>query len=282
MSGHDFTSPASALWFVGHGTRDAAGAAEFNRFVDLVQASLMSHVEIPGPIPRCFVELQSPSISDALRASAAAGATQVTLVPLLLFAAGHRKHDIPAAVDEVVSHHPHLVVTTLDPIGVDPVFTAVAADRVQALLSERTGNANNAPDADCDVHSDCAVVLLVGRGNRDVSAQADFERVAGLVRDAIDGPPLVSAYLAGSGTSLESALTGCAQAGRKSIYLVPYLLFQGWLTHTLPSRVAAWQASYPDVQVHIGPHLGIDERLTTRVAALVARALTSRPNHDTF
>src|SRR5258707_5141020 len=92
------------LLLVGHGTRDAAGLDEFAVVVERVR------VAASEPVEGCFLELARPTIGEGLARLVDRGVRRVTVVPVLLFAAGHAKRDIPAAVEEAAARHPEITV----------------------------------------------------------------------------------------------------------------------------------------------------------------------------
>src|SRR5664279_5076003 len=81
-----------ALLVVGHGTRSAAGVAEFIALVDRVRFRAGGL-----PVGGGFIELSRPPLTDAVSQLVAAGERHFGVVPLVLVAAGHAKGDIPAA-----------------------------------------------------------------------------------------------------------------------------------------------------------------------------------------
>ena len=83
------SAPRTGLLLVGHGSRDAAGNAEFE---DLVARYRAAHPELD--VSHGYVEIAEPSLAVALSTLAARN-TRVIVVPLFLFAAGHIKNDIP-------------------------------------------------------------------------------------------------------------------------------------------------------------------------------------------
>src|SRR5436190_669000 len=85
------------LLLVGHGTRDAEGLAEFASLARLVMERLPEFAVEP-----CFLELAEPDIPTAVHRLMASGIRQLTVAPLLLFAAGHAKRDIPMTVAEAI------------------------------------------------------------------------------------------------------------------------------------------------------------------------------------
>src|SRR5687767_3853616 len=105
---------------VGHGTRDRAGQAEFFELVEL----LARKVGDRGPqVEPAFLELASPTIAQGLARLAARGVRRVLVIPLLLFAAGHAKDDIPQAVAAAAL-----------PLGIDVVAQVGAMESQPQLL----------------------------------------------------------------------------------------------------------------------------------------------------
>ena len=78
---------------VGHGTRDDEGTRQFFQLGERLAETLS-----PTPVQSCLLEFQQPTIAEAWTALVQSGVKHVHVAPLLLFAAGHAKSDIPDAV----------------------------------------------------------------------------------------------------------------------------------------------------------------------------------------
>jgi sirohydrochlorin cobaltochelatase len=72
------------LVVVGHGTRSAAGVAEFHAFLDVVRG-LAPDLDVAGG----FLELSAPPLTDAVGALRDRGHPTLGVVPLVLVGAGH-------------------------------------------------------------------------------------------------------------------------------------------------------------------------------------------------
>ena len=115
------TASRPALLVVGHGTKSAAGCAQFAELVDLAQLRA-PYADVAGG----FLELAPPPIQDAVRRLVDAGHRTIDVVPLVLVAAGHSKGDIPAALARERLRHPGLDFRYGRPLGSHPDLLALA------------------------------------------------------------------------------------------------------------------------------------------------------------
>jgi sirohydrochlorin ferrochelatase len=108
-----------ALIVAAHGSRRQASNQEVQAMGALIAEKAANRYQ---QVATAFLELAEPSIEDALRASAAAGATHITLVPYLLAAGRHVVEDIPAAVENVREHLHGIDVSIAPHIGASPLM----------------------------------------------------------------------------------------------------------------------------------------------------------------
>jgi sirohydrochlorin cobaltochelatase len=146
-------TPGRGLLVVGHGTADAVGAAETRAVAEALAALL------PGvPVELGFLEVIGPSIHDALHKLADRGCPQVVAAPLLLFAAGHAKRDVPEAIVAAAAATGQRVVQA-EPLGCH-------ADVVSASRERRRQALAGLPALDPGE----TVLVMVGRGSSDPAA----------------------------------------------------------------------------------------------------------------
>src|SRR5688500_6845827 len=81
------------ILLVGHGTRSELGTRQY-----LALAASLARAVAPLAVEPAFLELKQPEIDTAVGKLVARGATRLVTMPLLLFAAGHVKRDIPEQV----------------------------------------------------------------------------------------------------------------------------------------------------------------------------------------
>ncbi len=83
----------TGILLVGHGTRSDVGTAQFLALAERIRGSAGQIVVEPA-----FLELRQPGIDAAVGRLLEQGIERLVTMPLLLFAAGHAKEDIPRAV----------------------------------------------------------------------------------------------------------------------------------------------------------------------------------------
>lgn len=116
-------SSSRALVLFAHGARAAGWAAPFERLRDLTATRL------PGvAVSLAFLELMEPRLPAQVADLAAAGVTEVTIVPVFLGVGGHLLRDLPALVAQLQLDHPGMQVTVAGAVGEDPGVLAAMTD----------------------------------------------------------------------------------------------------------------------------------------------------------
>ncbi len=233
-----------ALLVVGHGSRSAAGVAEYWKLADVVRS------QAPDLEVGCgFIELAPPDLDTAIDRLVAGGATSVVASPLILLGAGHLKNDGPAALHRGRHRHPGVGFHYARDLGIHPLVLTVAQDRI----SEAIGADDPAATA----------VVVVGRGSSDPDANADLYKVGRLLWDAGGLSQVEPAFVSLAPPDVAAALDRCLRLGATRIAVVPYFLFTGVLVTRIRDQTAAWADAHPGVDVRHGPYLGADPRIAT-------------------
>jgi sirohydrochlorin cobaltochelatase len=219
-----------ALLLVGHGTRDPAGIAEFFAAADLMR-------ELAGgrPLTPCFLELATPTIAEGVEQLVRSGATRIIVVPLLLFAAGHAKRDIPDAIAAAASRYPDVEIEQTAPLE---------CDRHILVLSERRFREAIAQCA--PTRAEQTLLVLVGRGSLDPEATAEMHRFAQLRAEQSPIGRISVCFLAMQQPSLADGLDAAAASEFRQIVVQPHLLFAGELYEQLRREVEAQARSVSD------------------------------------
>ena len=252
-----------SLLIVGHGSRSAAGVAEYWRLAAVVADSA------PELDVGCgFLELASPDLDTAVDQVVGLGATSVVATPLVLLGAGHMKNDGPAVLHRARHRHPGVGFSYARDLGIHPLVLAVAEDRVRAAVG-------------ADDPAGTAVVL-VGRGSSDPDANADLYKVSRLLWDSRGLGMVEPAFVSLAAPDVPGALDRCRLLGATRIVVVPYFLFTGVLVDRIRAQTSVWAAAHPDLDVRHGPHLGADPRIAQLVLERYREALAgdTRMNCD--
>ncbi len=240
------TSADPALLLVGHGSRSAAGVAEYFALGDRVRA-LAPHLAVGCG----FIELSPPPISVAVADLVAGGADDVVVVPLVLFAAGHAKTDVAASVVRARADFPGVRFRYGAALGVHPDLLAVADERLDATVPVEAQ-----PET---------AVLLVGRGSSDPDANADLAKVARLLWEGRRYPLVETAYVGITAPRVPEGLDRLRRLGARRIAVVPYFLFTGILEVRIREQAQAFARLHADVEVDVTRYLGPDDRVASLV-----------------
>ena len=234
-----------SLLLIGHGSRSAAGVAEYWNMVDAVrrQGSV--------PVQGGFIELARPDLDGAVDEVVAAGARSVVAVPLVLLGAGHLKDDGPAALGRARRRHPGVEFRYARALDVHPLVLDVAADRIaEAIAGWDRGH---------------TAVVLVGRGSSDPDANADLYKVGRLLQDRSGIGAVEPAFVFLAPPSVHAALERCRRLGATKVAVVPYFLFTGVLVDRIGDQARGWRTQDHGVDVRLGRHLGPDPRVADLV-----------------
>ncbi len=262
------------LLIVGHGTRSAAGVAEFDQLVRRVGRRLATDgIDVGGG----FIELAPPPLTEAVGSLVEAGHRHLVALPLVLVAAGHGKGDIPGAMAREQVRHPGLSYAYGRPLGPHPVLLEMTAQRVDAVLADaQPGGADRAGRAD-------TTVLLVGRGSSDPDANAEIVKVARLLWEGRGYAGVETAFVSLAEPSVPAGLDRARLLGARRVVVAPYFLFPGVLPDRVADQAAAFAAERPEVDVRVAGLLGDCDELADLAVQRYHEALRGdiRMNCDT-
>lgn len=247
----------TAVVLVGHGSRVRSATARFE--------TLVGHYARSAPdldVTHGYLELAEPALESALLAAGKKSA-HVVVMPLLLFAAGHAKNDLPIALERARRALPQVRWSAAPALGVHASLVALLKRRVDAALT-------TAPSR--------SAIVVVGRGSSDPDANADFCKVARLLAEGGDYASVTPAFAGIAEPSVPAALEWVARARPTEIVVAPYLLFGGRLTEKLTTVLQDFQARAPWTRVTAAEPLGAEPELLRALDERVRGALDgSRP-----
>ncbi len=231
------TNDRQGMLLVGHGTRDERGVAEFLELAELVKKRLPDVVVEPG-----FLELAAPTVGDAIRRLVGRGVESVVVTPLLLFAAGHAKQDIPNEVAIAAASFPKLKVRQAEPFGCHPQILTASMKRFVACLGLNA--------------LDNTFLVMASRGSSDVEAIADVEEFAAARLFNTRVAEVRTAYMAVAKPRIDEVLEMAAESSYLVIVVQPHLLFHGKVFQDLKEKVAEAQLRSPTKTFIVADYIG--------------------------
>ncbi|OKI62450.1 uroporphyrinogen-III C-methyltransferase [Micromonospora sp. CB01531] len=252
------------LLIVGHGTRSAAGVAQFAALVDRIRRR-----GTVDDVDGGFIELSRPPLTDAVGALAGRGHRHLVALPLVLAAAGHGKGDIPAALAREKGRHPGLRYAYGRPLGPHPLLHDTLAERIDAALAgaDRAGT----------------WIALIGRGSTDPDANAEVAKVARLLWEGRGYAGVEPGFISLAEPSVPAVLERLRRLGARRIVVAPYFLFAGVLPDRIAARSREFAVDHPGLDVRVADLIGDCDALADLVLERHAEALRGdiRMNCDT-
>lgn len=256
----------TALVIVGHGTRSAAGVAQFAALVDRVRDRAGTAV---GDVEGGFIELSRPPLTDAVSALVGRGHRALVALPLVLTGAGHGKGDIPAAMAREQDRHAGLTYRYGRPLGPHPLLHTVLEQRIDTALAgaDRAGT----------------WVALIGRGATDPDANAEVAKVARLLWEGRGYAGVEPGFISLAEPSVPAVLDRLRRLGARRIVVAPYFLFAGVLPDRIVAQSQAYAAGHPDLDIRVADLIGDCDALADLVLERHSEALRGdiRMNCDT-
>lgn len=239
---------------MGHGTRNAVGTEEFFQL-----AKRLSEQVSPQPVSAGLLELQKPDIPQAWEQLIADGVRSVRVIPMLLFAAGHAKRDVPEILTQACE--------TARQRGIDVCFSQRSALECHPKLLElshlRFQQAVDAAD-----HKDLSstAVIMVGRGSLDPSATAEMYRFSELRGQRERPAVLRTGFVAMAQPKIVDVIEEVGTLEDiHTVIVQPHLLFEGDLNQRIRGLVDDAAQKFRDrrwiAAERLGPHRLLAEAL---------------------
>lgn len=281
-------SPRGVL-LIGHGTRQAKGTAEFFQLSEVLAAQLADEFVVRP----CLLEFQKPTITEAWQSLMRLGCREVIVAPLLLFAAGHAKADIPGEVESARSLSPdgrRVAVRFARPISREPAMIQAVRDRVRETLRGEGLASDRSFNLTIPRRHGRTAVVMVGRGSRDVCASTDMRVLSETVvrGRAAEGSIAADFAIAAGGLSttfyamaeprLPDTLDAVADSGNfERIIVHPHLLFSGRLYDAVVGQVQSAAQRYPRIGFDVSDYLGPSDLVAQAIAARIVRSADLLP-----
>lgn len=234
--------------YVSHGSRVDEAVTEAVNFIELVK----NQIDVPLQ-ETCFLELTQPDLSQGFQRLVNKGATEISVIPVLLLSAGHYFKDIPKEIQRNQQLYPHVKVSYGKPLGVQ--------QRLTEILHQRIEETQMTPNID-------AKVLIVGRGSYNPQTQKDLSTIKAQLQDININLDIEVCYLAACGPSFEEALQDAINKAHSQIFVVPYLWFTGILERHIATIIDEYHGKHGIVLCdRLGNHSHLQIALKERVEA---------------
>ena len=245
------TAPSTALLLIAHGTRDPRGAEEMAVLVDHVAE------RVDMPVAASWLEdFADPAAVDAARGRVEGGATRLVTLPLLNFAAGHAKTDVPGDVAELRAAFPDVDVRHGRVLGVHRSLLELAWQRLDEV-SPREGREEE-------------VLVVAASGSSDPDANGELAKAARMVAEG-SGHRWVEHCVAGvTWPRTTDVLQRVAAAGARRAVVFSWSLLAGLLERRV------WEAvdDAPEgLEVAKAGRFGPDPLVADAIAGRVHEAL---------
>ncbi|WP_017662061.1 sirohydrochlorin chelatase [Baaleninema simplex] len=232
---------ANPLLLLGHGTRDADGRQAFLDFAERFQA-----YDASRPVVPCFLELTDPLVQDGIDRCVEMGYHELTVLPVLLFAARHSKFDVTNELDRAVQRHPELTLHYGRHFGVSLRWLELWKQRLEQA------------DRESCVPRDKTVLLFVGRGASDPDANGDVYKLARMLWEGSGYLDLEVCFTGITHPRLERGFERAMAWKPDRIIVIPHLLFDGVLAKRIQTVAETQQADRPDVEIQSLSVIGAD------------------------
>lgn len=253
------------LLAVAHGTNDPEGLQTLDALLERIRF-LRPGVETS----LSFVSVARPRVDEELVRLLAEGVTELVILPLLLGAGYHVRHDIPEAV-RLAARQPGGITAKIYPaaaLGPDPLLASVLQDRLSAVRGTMFGTQ----------------IVLAAAGSTNRIANADAVAMASMLAERL-GMPVRTGYVSTAEPDITTLLSRLARRGRP-IAVATYLLASGEFSRRISdsATLAALDADHPRrlcVSQPLGAHDQVARLALRRYdAALAAPPLNLTDQHD--
>ncbi len=231
------------LLMIGHGSKDPEGRQSLIDFANAYQA-----LDSSRPVVPCFLELTEPSIQEGVDRCVEQGYTEISALPILLFAARHNKFDVTNELDRARARHPQVKFYYGRHFGITQGILDLWRDRLAEL------------DQPSILRQD-TVLLFVGRGSSDPDANSDVYKMARLLWEGSGYQTIETCFIGITHPRLEEGFRRARLYEPKRIIVLPYFLFTGVLVKKIFNITAQQQEQYPEISMTCLPEMGIQPQL---------------------
>ena len=123
-------------------------------------------------------------------------------------------------------------------------------------------------------------ILLLAHGSRISEANDAAREIAARVQKMTDFEIVEVAFREQHLPNIQQGVDNCVTKGAKRILLVPYFLYLGaHVLEDLPEELLQARERHPGVEMVLGKHLGVHNKLAEIVVERIAESLTEQRWH---
>jgi sirohydrochlorin cobaltochelatase len=233
---------------IGHGSRDTEGRQSLLQFAETYQT-----LDQTRPVIPCFLELTEPTIQQGVDQCIAQGFTDISALPILLFAARHNKFDVTNELDRARSRHPQVTLYYGRHFGITPHILDLWRSRLNEL-DQPAWNPYGIARSD-------TVLLFVGRGSSDPDANGDVAKLARIIWEGSGYSTVETCFIGITHPRLEEGFRRARLYNPRRIIVLPYFLFTGTLVKKIYTVTAQQQEQYPSISMTCLPEMGLHPSL---------------------
>ncbi len=234
---------ARPLLMIGHGTRDDDGRQTFLDF-----ATAYQKLDTSRPVLPCFLELTAPTIQEGVDRLIEQGYTDISALPILLFAARHNKFDVTNELDRARLRHPQLKFHYGRHFGITPGILDLWQRRLAQLDHP-------------DFPRSETVILFVGRGSSDPDANGDVYKMARILWEGSGYHTIETCFIGITHPRMEEGFRRARLYQPKRIIVLPYFLFTGALMKKIFNITAEQQLQFPEIRMDSLPEMGMQQEM---------------------
>jgi sirohydrochlorin cobaltochelatase len=251
-------NPQQGILLCGHGSRDPRGTAAFRGLVTAMQSRHPDKVVDYG-----FLEFAHPVYAAAVERMYRQGVRRIIALPVILFAGGHAKNDIPYEMNTLQQQYPDLSITMGRHLGITPQLLQLS----RQLIEEAEQPQTPAPAAD---RSDTCL-LVVGRGTADPDANSDVAKLTRMLWEGLGFGFATTAFIGVTTPLLKDAMPLLENLPFRRVVVLPVFLFTGVLLQRIEQQIDEHRGSSKKEYLYTASY-GSDELLLQVLDARIVEA----------
>ena len=197
-------------------------------------------------------------------------------LPLLLFAAGHIKRDVPGEVERALEVSGRCDVERVQAGHLGCHESLVELSKMRMLEAVVVGTVPTAAELDVAGTAHPTFLLLVARGSIDAEATAEMHQFAALRQAQNPSLRVEVAFLAMARPNLEEQLTKIVAGGFRRVIVQPHFLFAGELVERIRGQIVEMSRKHPEIEWNTAQPLADPPGIEGLASKLLANVILNR------